>query len=329
MTQIERYRKLPGHRRGILRGASLWVGSDHLLLVRSVRFREEYKRFYFRDIQAITVADAPRFHISTRAIWIAWAWVVLYAFVQGLISRVPSMGWVPSALFLSSAIGVVLAWVYVSAERSCRCRIRTAVSHDELLSVYRRWHARRLLAQMEPLILAAQGGTIPEGWAESVEPAVEVEKPRAAMAALPVEARRPEVEETRSATSLTFVGSLLADGVLNFATLSMYTRTLQWIWYGLSAVEVGSAILIFVQHYRGVLSASMQKLAIATLIATGCVFYLRQVLASVPSAAGKVALNPALVTTTPGYMVMREVDGGLTLVLGVVGLVLLIGGRRD
>jgi len=108
-----------------------------------------------------------------------------------------------------------------------------------------------------------QGRTIPEGWAESVEPAVEVEKPRAAMAALPVEARPPEVEETRSATSLTFVGSLLADGVLNFATLSMYTRTLQWIWYGLSAVEVGSAILIFVQHYRGVLSASMQPSELA------------------------------------------------------------------
>ena len=28
-------------------------------------------------------------------------------------------------------------------------------------------------------------------------------------------------------------------------------------------------------------------------------------------------------------LVMREVDGGLTLLLGVVGLVLLIGGRSD
>ena len=37
MTNDARYRKLPG-RRGLFGGASLWLGPDHLLSVKSVRF---------------------------------------------------------------------------------------------------------------------------------------------------------------------------------------------------------------------------------------------------------------------------------------------------
>src|SRR5580658_7114351 len=61
------YRKLPGKRRGFLNVSSVWAGPDHLLLVRGSRFREEYKRFYYRDVQAIAVARGPRFHLSTRS----------------------------------------------------------------------------------------------------------------------------------------------------------------------------------------------------------------------------------------------------------------------
>ena len=70
------YRKLPGRRRGLIRGASVWLGPDHLLAVRSWRFREEYKRYYLREVQAIVVANAMRFHVSTRAIAIAAMWLI-------------------------------------------------------------------------------------------------------------------------------------------------------------------------------------------------------------------------------------------------------------
>ena len=72
------YRKLPGTRRGFIQKSSVWAGPDHLLLVRGSRFRDEYKRFYYRDVQAIAVARAPRFHVSTRlaatavACWVAF-----------------------------------------------------------------------------------------------------------------------------------------------------------------------------------------------------------------------------------------------------------------
>ena len=76
------YRKLPGTRRGFIQKSSVWAGPDHLLLVRGSRFRDEYKRFYYRDVQAMAVARAPRFHVSTRLAAIAFACWVAAAVVQ-------------------------------------------------------------------------------------------------------------------------------------------------------------------------------------------------------------------------------------------------------
>src|SRR5580704_19652177 len=94
----ERYRKLPGQRRGILRGATLWLGSDHLLSIKSLRFREEYKRFHLRDVQAIVVARVPRFHLSTRAMGIACLWVAVFLSTGSL------QPWIHDALW-SAALG--------------------------------------------------------------------------------------------------------------------------------------------------------------------------------------------------------------------------------
>ena len=35
--------------------SSLWLGKDHLLCIDSNGYGEDYKRFYFRDIQTITL----------------------------------------------------------------------------------------------------------------------------------------------------------------------------------------------------------------------------------------------------------------------------------
>ena len=162
----ERYRKLPGQRRGFIFGSSVWMGSDHLLLVKSARFREEYKRFYFRDIQAIVTAKAPRFHISTRAALIGACGVRRFGIAGG--GGHPRHRGSRGSRSGSSARGWRIAWVYVSAFRSCRCRIYTAVSSDELPSLYRTWTARRFLARVEPAVAQAQGA-IEGNWAEAVE----------------------------------------------------------------------------------------------------------------------------------------------------------------
>ena len=57
------------------RGSSVWLGPDHLLLVESLRFREEYKRFYLRDIQAIAVARRAALSLCPRSALVAGLWL--------------------------------------------------------------------------------------------------------------------------------------------------------------------------------------------------------------------------------------------------------------
>src|SRR6185369_729803 len=161
LMTAERYRRLPGRRRGILGGASVWLGSDHLLAVRSMRFRENYRRFYLRDVQAIAVARKPRFHLSMRSLAIAVTMFWTYLILRSL------WDWADVA-FWSLAFCLAAAWAVVSATFSCTCRIYTAVSREELPSIYRTWTARRFLAKVEPRIREVQGSIAPN-WAEALE----------------------------------------------------------------------------------------------------------------------------------------------------------------
>jgi len=305
-----------------------------LLSVKSVRFREEYKRFHLRDVQAIVVARVPRFHLSTRAIGIACLWLVAML-IAGKIAT-----WV-SPLLVGLAVALVFTWLYVSFKESCRCRIHTAVSSDELPSIYRTWTARKFLAEVEPRIRQVQG--VLEGdWAEAVEsrdvgpPGTTRPIPSASPTALLTSPAVPAVvpsqstgTHSRTVVSDVFVASLFADALLNLATLHSLTRTVQWIWYALAFVQIGGAILIFLQHHRGILKAGMQKLAIATLIAMGVSYYLRQVLAGLPAGSRPVLPDPAALATMPAYIVIREVDAAVCLALGIVGVVLVLMARDD
>src|ERR1039458_6784497 len=125
------YRKLPGSRRGMFFGSSVWMGPDHLLLVKSQRFQEEYKRFYFRDVQAIAVADAPRFHISSRAVALAALWLVAFAFcmipnpASYTVSGFAYHPLASAAWMWLIAAALVAAWAFISAKGSCVCRLYT------------------------------------------------------------------------------------------------------------------------------------------------------------------------------------------------------------
>src|SRR6185503_16307515 len=77
------YRRLPGRESGLLSYSRLWLGPDHLLLARTTFFSEEYKRFYFRDIQAIVMRKTRR-HLF-------WGWMCAALF--GLCTVVLIIGY--------------------------------------------------------------------------------------------------------------------------------------------------------------------------------------------------------------------------------------------
>jgi hypothetical protein len=153
------YRKLPGDFRGFLRRRSLWMGSDHLLLVEGGRFSETYKRFYLRDIQTLIVRRTPRFAMPYY--WVLLAGIALIALLIGLAPSRVSFFW-PAVATLT---GVAIYLYVVSMFHSCRFHLITRVNKVELKSLCRVHSARRFVAIMTPRIIAAQG-QLPADWLE-------------------------------------------------------------------------------------------------------------------------------------------------------------------
>jgi|SRR5438093_3742162 len=156
MARAEKmYLRLPGRVASIAHHHRLWLGPDHLLSVRATGFSEEYKRFYFRDIQAFVIRKTSRRGILTA----------LFALV--------AMAFALSALLISdpywrgfwavlAGFGLLLSAVNWLAGPTCVCHVRTAVQTEQLPTLRRLRTARRVLAPLKQRIEEAQGPLAPE-----------------------------------------------------------------------------------------------------------------------------------------------------------------------
>jgi hypothetical protein len=233
---------------------------------------------------------------------------------------------------------LAVAWGIVSAAGSCRARLYTAVSSEELPSVYRRWTARRFLAKVEPLLTQAQGSV--EGpWAEAVEekqigPVPEGRRglampPGATLAA--ASAAPPRARTSRTGISFLFVASLVLGGLTELVTMRAAASTGRWILLGSLLLQILTSVAVLVQNYMGRLRAGMRNLAIVTLAANGVWYYAVQVGAGIAMGMqNATAKNPAALQVQPmtllNYPLARGIAGGMGLVLGVVGVILLLRG---
>jgi hypothetical protein len=156
-----RYRRLTRARgrRWLLPRVSLWLGPDHLLSVESTGYWEDYKRFYFRDIQAVIIRGTKR-----RTVWNAVLTGPLVIFLAGLLA---------SATPRSHSLTAIITWSILSAlvvvpfalnnilGPACATQLRTAVQTEDLPSLCRLRQTRRILERIRPLIVQAQGGEVP------------------------------------------------------------------------------------------------------------------------------------------------------------------------
>lgn len=140
--------------------SSLWLGTDHLLCIDSNRFVENYKRFYFRDIQAIIICKSNR-----RAIWNAILTVPVFGCLLGLLGTLTSSDHDNKefgSLVVLGFLAIFLLVMLVNTLRGmgCNCYLRTAVQVEELPSLRRLPKTRKVMAKLRPLIAAAQGGEL-------------------------------------------------------------------------------------------------------------------------------------------------------------------------
>jgi len=150
--------------RGWNGSASYWLGPDHLLVVEVVNYVERYRRFYFRDIQAVVVQQ------SRQQLWVNLTLGMLALLVLVIVgSAVPTAGnWSDEAAF-GVGIGTGLGLVFLGGMvvntlrgRTCSVHVRTAVQTQKLKNLSRWRAAERMLEQLQPRVLAAQSSpTLP------------------------------------------------------------------------------------------------------------------------------------------------------------------------
>ena len=144
------YHKLPGSKKGFLIGKyTLWQGSDHLLQIFSRVGVEEYKRFYFNDIQAVVTRKTTVGTIQN----IVMGCLVLI-FVLPAISF--DGGW---SLFYAIVAAAMLFLLLVGLFKgpTCETKLMTAVQTEKLHTLHRQKNTSNVMDRLRVHIHQTQG----------------------------------------------------------------------------------------------------------------------------------------------------------------------------
>ncbi|MET0262205.1 MAG: hypothetical protein ABW223_04860 [Rariglobus sp.] len=151
--QPKLYQKLVRRRGGVGTYHSLWLASDHVLMVEANMMTERYQRVWFRDVQGFFVQP------SMQSRWVTGIGLLFFVVFGGLAL---AGGPVSVALWgVAGLSGLVALYGFIFA-RTCRFHVLTAVQKTQWPNVARRRQVAKLLARLEPLIRDAQkADTVP------------------------------------------------------------------------------------------------------------------------------------------------------------------------
>jgi hypothetical protein len=171
--------------------SSLWLGKDHLLCVDSSWYSETYKRFYFQDIQGVTIRLTLRRQVWNWVLGVPTTLCVAGWGYDLLVSGSPSLASIITSVVMTLLFAVPLV-INNLLGPTCACQLRTAVQTEELPSLCRLRKTRRILDRLRPLIAAAQGQLAPEEIPTRMR---EWEAAAAASSAAPATGVRYEVDD--------------------------------------------------------------------------------------------------------------------------------------
>jgi hypothetical protein len=149
------YKKLAG---GMATGrlstanTSLWMGPDHLLLAERDGYSENYKRFYFADIESVVIRKTNRKTHFNIVFGVLFGIMAVYAIANTGFAR--GMG---------ASVGAVFAILIGLNEwfgPTCTAHILSAVQREEMPSLTRVKKAERILRQITEAIAPVQAGVL-------------------------------------------------------------------------------------------------------------------------------------------------------------------------
>jgi hypothetical protein len=143
--------------------SSLWLGNDHLLQIDASGYTESYKRFHFRDIQALVLCKTD-----------TWLYLgVIFAALASLFGLIALLGGGPVVAWIFGCIAAIFALCLLFdliAGPTSKCYLRTAVQTERLVSITRLRRARKVFDTLRPWIRNAQGELRPSNQPLEVQP---------------------------------------------------------------------------------------------------------------------------------------------------------------
>jgi hypothetical protein len=259
-----RYKRLPG--RGPRKGGfitisfsrcSLYLGEDHILAVDSNGFSEDYKRFYFSDIQAIITRRTRR-----GATW---------SIVLGLMIACSMMGALflekePARIFFWAFSGTFLVLLFINILRgpTCICHIMTAVQEDQLPSLNRLRVARKVIGKLRRAIERVQGTLSPEE--VNIDQNEEIPHPMPSARRLRQRhARGQQIRHDGGTPHMMAFALLLLDGILTGIGLLYHSAVMTGVSSVLTLIYCILIIIALVRQVETDIPGTVRKITWASL----------------------------------------------------------------
>lgn len=330
-----RYKRLPGRGRRLsgrfVSGETqrLYLGDDHILVVRQTGYEETSKRFFLGDIQAITVQSN-----SDRAV--IGILLLIFSLLSAAIGMAVSGGDAgsPGGIFFYGIAGLlgVLLIIHFARGPSCTVRLHTAVQIEELTALRRFRVARKCLGILVPRIEAAQDG-FPEG--TGIAAAVQAGSAKASASAVRTSASKPPKPVGRGMHAAAFA-STIAFGLSGVAEVLYQSVSKNVIDSILLAVMMLLLLMAAIRQVNSTLPKQTRELVWTTFALNATVFLVVMNVVTAFMAASRVesgeppdlfAMNtPVLWAEHPTWLiVLTAIWGALNLLLGVFGLLSIRG----
>ena len=221
MTGDQSYKRLPG-RTGLFIRHSLWIAPDHLLRVRAHPFAQEYRRYYFKDIQALVLTESPN-----PAVYFLYGFAAFFGLLCVLLFSSKHQVW-GTLLALPTILLLYIAWRIPE----CVCRIQTRVSADWLPSLGKLRSAHRSIARIQQAVEGVQG---------QLEHGTGPSQAQTAPPTLPSAISEPELRPGRSLVHWVLFALLLIRAVLTLLAAGFSLRSVAFV---LVADAIGTAAFV-------------------------------------------------------------------------------------
>jgi hypothetical protein len=256
MAQKKEYHKLPGAKKGFLVGRyTLWQGGDHLLHVYSRVGVEDYKRFYFNDIQAIVTRKTVAGKVQNVVLGVLLLLFTLPAILNG-------GGW---SAFWAAFAGVLLILLLINLYRgpTCETKLLTAVQTEKLHSLHRLKNAFKIMDRLRSHIQSAQG-TLSQQDLSKI-PARRVTDNAAKGSSLQDGKSKTTLRHEKGRAHLVLFGLLVLDGVLATSGF-LFTHVTVTILSSVAGICLGIFVIIaLVKQHNSDISSALRAITWASL----------------------------------------------------------------